>query len=301
VSVPTSAASGERRRLAPLRAGGVLRRCARPRRTASAWRLATLPLIMVMASGPAFADRDVVSLDFCADQFVLHLLPRSRILALSPDARAGFSHLRNAAQGLPLVRPAAEDVIALDPDVVVRSYGGGHGSLEFFERSGIEVVQIPRAQDLGEVRAAVLEVAAALGVRHRGLSVVAVMDERLAAVRRAPGRASALYLTPGGATSGPGTLIHEILGAAGLSNYEQRAGWHAIPLERLAYEDPDVVVYSTFGNASEQTAWWSSMRHPVARRQLSATRAIRIAGDTTACAGWFVLDAIEELAAAMPR
>ena len=38
-----------------------------------------------VALGAAPAER-IVSLDFCADQFVMNLQPRDRILAVSPDA-----------------------------------------------------------------------------------------------------------------------------------------------------------------------------------------------------------------------
>ena len=66
----------------------------------------------------------VVSLDYCADQFLLKLADPEQILALSPDAGAGFSYLREEAQGSPTVRPRAEDLIALSPDLAIRSYGG---------------------------------------------------------------------------------------------------------------------------------------------------------------------------------
>ena len=66
----------------------------------------------------------VVSLDYCADQYVLALADREQILAVSKDAERMFSLLREKAAGIPKVRAAAEDVVALAPDVVVRSWGG---------------------------------------------------------------------------------------------------------------------------------------------------------------------------------
>ena len=56
------------------------------------------------------AARRIVSLDYCADQFVLGLAERRRILAVSPDADADFSYMRASAEGLRTVRPRAEDV-----------------------------------------------------------------------------------------------------------------------------------------------------------------------------------------------
>ena len=53
----------------------------------------------------------IVSLDYCADQYVLKFADPDRILALSPDVGKGFSFMRNAAADIPTVRPIAEDVL----------------------------------------------------------------------------------------------------------------------------------------------------------------------------------------------
>ena len=66
----------------------------------------------------------IVSLDFCADQYVLKFADREQILAVSPDAVRGFSYMRDTAIGIPSVRPIAEDVLILKPDLIIRSYGG---------------------------------------------------------------------------------------------------------------------------------------------------------------------------------
>ncbi|MCA8893462.1 MAG: ABC transporter substrate-binding protein, partial [Hyphomonas sp.] len=66
-----------------------------------------------------------VSLDYCADQYVLKLADREQILAISPDGDKEFSYMHEAAEDVPTVRPVAEDVLVLKPDLVVRAYGGG--------------------------------------------------------------------------------------------------------------------------------------------------------------------------------
>ncbi|HBJ94399.1 MAG TPA: iron ABC transporter substrate-binding protein, partial [Hyphomonadaceae bacterium] len=67
----------------------------------------------------------IISMDYCADQYVLALAEREDILALSPDADKTFSYLRDQADGIPQIRPVAESVLAAQPDLIVRSYGGG--------------------------------------------------------------------------------------------------------------------------------------------------------------------------------
>ena len=198
----------------------------------------------------------IVSLDYCADQYVLRLVARDRIVAVSRDARKPFSYMRAAAAGVPQVAARAEDVLVLRPDLVVRSYGGGAGA-----------------------------------------ALDAQIARRLAVLPRAPGTSSALYMTPGGVTTGAGGLIDAMLGLAGYRNFATRAGWQPLPLERLAYRHPDMVAAASFTRHQRPDAW-SAARHPVAQAQLRDRRVVDIDGALTACGGWFVLDAVEALAQA---
>ncbi|MEM7083196.1 MAG: ABC transporter substrate-binding protein [Pseudomonadota bacterium] len=237
----------------------------------------------------------VVSLDYCADQFVLKFVPRHQIVAVSPDARKHFSYLRNRHPDVPSVRSSAEDVLALSPTTVVRSYGGGPRIGEFLSRAGIEVVQLGYPQDLSQVRTQTLEMATALGQPTAGEREIERFDARLAAIVPAP-ELSVLYTTPSGVTTGPGSIVHELMVAAGLQNYELNAGWHDLPLERLVYMHPDRLVNATFGDPKSHVNPWSLSRHPHVRSLVTDVPGIHIEGAKTACGGWFLLDAVEAIA-----
>ena len=73
----------------------------------------------------------IISLDFCADNYVLKLADPDQGTAISPDAEKDFSHMRNAAAGFRTVRPVSENILILKPDLVVRSYGGGPNAAAF--------------------------------------------------------------------------------------------------------------------------------------------------------------------------
>jgi len=257
-----------------------------------------------LASSAALATTDnaqpqrVVSLDYCADQYVLKLVAKARILAVSPDAVEHFSYMRGSAAGVAQVRPRAEDVLSLQPDLVVRSYGGGPRAVRFFERAGVDVLQVPYAGDFDGIRDTVTFMAEGLGAPQRGAQIVAEMDRRLGAMRRQHHEKQALYMTPTGVTSGPGTLVHEMLLAAGMENFQQREGWRSIPLERLAYEGPDIVVAAFFSTQLNNRNHWSAMRHPVAKRQINERPSVMLEGAWTSCGGWFLLDAVEAIASA---
>ncbi len=248
----------------------------------------------------------IVSLDYCADQYVLKLADREQILAVSPDAPKDFSYMREAARGLRTARPVAEDVLLLQPDLVARLYGGGPNATAFFRRAGVPVLQLGRPPDAsgGELDAIpdiIRRAADALGRPERGAALAAEFRARLDALSpRAAGK-TALYATPAGATTGPGSLVHEMLLAAGLENFQRRPGWRPLPLERLAYERPDLVAAAFFDSAAGPVNHWSAARHPVARRRLAEADAVPLRGAWTACGGWFVLDAVEALAAGAAR
>ena len=261
--------------------------------------LCTAGIARAGAAAPPRTASAIVSLDFCADQFVLALVPRERILAVSMDAADHFSYMRAAARGLRQVRAVAEDVLILGPDLVVRAHGGGAGAAHFLRRAGVPVLQVGFAATLDDVRSNIRAAAAGLGAAQRGAALIEDMDRRLAAVRRHRPGTRALYLTPGGFTSGPGTLVHEMLAAAGLENFQRAPGWRALPLERLAYERPDLIVTAFFGTRTSVAAAWSAAHHPLARRQLQAVPVVHLDGAWTACGGWFLADAVQALGRAV--
>ncbi len=262
----------------------------------------TVVLLTSLVSNTAIAatvpPQRVVSLDYCADQFVLKLLPRPRILAVSPDADKDFSYMRDSADGVRMVRPVAEDILTIEPDLIVRAYGGDPHATNFFERAGIPVLQIPFANNIEEVRTTIQYLADQMGVPERGAEVVSEMDRRLDNINVAHADRQAIYMTPTGVTTGPGTMLHEIMLAAGFSNFEQRPGWRSIPLERLAYEQPDVVAAAFFNAGAVHPSLWSPMRHPVAKLQMQDKPTVMLQGAWTSCSGWYLLDAVEALAAA---
>jgi len=277
----------------------------------------TLLIAVVFAaacSGPSpVASRDdverpmrIVSLDFCADQYVLKLADRSQILALSPDAVKDFSYMRDEAAGLRSVRAIAEDVLILKPDLVVRSYGGGPNAAAFFERAGVPVLQVGWSSTVngeapGSIASVILSMADGLGQTDKGRALVADFHNRLNRVQSEPSLVETLYMTRAGVTTGEGTLMHDMLLNAGLQNFTERPGWQSLPLEKLVYDRPAMVAAAFFSKQDDPRYRWSSSRHPIATRELERTNTVSLEGAWTACGAWYILDAIEALHAGAAR
>ncbi len=264
--------------------------------------LSVLPALaasLALAASAGASPPRVVSLDFCADQFVLALADREQILAVSAQADDAHSALRARAGGLPQLRDAAEEVLALQPDLIVRSYGGDARTLAFYDRLGLPLHQIGFANDFNGVRRIIREAAAALEQQARGDALIAQMDARLAGAA-AGGRPAALYLTPAGATSGSGTLMDAVLTAGGADNAaaaDGSSGWRSLPLEALAFEAPDLVVTAFLDGDSAAKDGWALANHPVFRRLIETTPRVDLDGAHTACGTWLLADAAAELRA----
>ncbi len=252
--------------------------------------------IQMRGTGPVSYKR-IVSLDYCADQYVLKLVPSAYILALSPDATSSFSYMREAAADHAQIRPRAENVLALQPDLIVRSYGGGPKAKAFFESAGVPIVQLGYARQLDDIPALTKQIAHELGQEANGADLIADIQARLAKLEGPSGQAApaSLYMTPGGMTSGPGSLIDDMMKRAGFANFETRPGWHTLPLERLTHTQPDHITASFFAAEGLAGNSWSSARHPVARAQLQNRPVTSLNGAWTACGAWFLLDAVDAL------
>lgn len=257
-----------------------------------------LTLGVLAAPGAAAAAPRVVSLDYCADQYVLALADRDQIAGLSTGPDDAWSALRERATGLPVLRGSAETVIARDPDLVVRSYGGGPRALAFYDRLGYAVHDIGFAASFEDIRAMVRSAAHALGQAARGEALIAEMDAALSLAADGPaGRPAVLYVTPGGVTAGGGTLVHEILTAAGFDNIAARGGatgWRELPLEALVLDPPELIVTGFFDMPEHRVDNWSATRHPVLTRILQTTPSVHLGGARVSCGAWFMADAALE-------
>ncbi len=232
----------------------------------------------------------IVSLDYCADQYVLGLARREQIAALSPLARSDYASLADEAEGLPVLRPDAEAVLAARPDLVVRSWGGDGRLMALLERLGIAVHQIGYVTGFDDVRREVDAASDMFGAPETGETVLARMDAALEGISAAGSRA-ALYVTPGGVTAGEGTFIDAIIRAAGLTNMATgRAGWSDLPLEAVAAAAPDIIVTGFMNGGTEGVNAWSASRHPVMRRTLEQRPSIALDTGVISCASWLAAD-----------
>ena len=259
-----------------------------------------IALLLALAGvSPAGAQPRAVSLDYCADQFLLALADRNQVVALSPMAESDYSYLRKKAAGHLKARPSAEVVLSKQPDVVLRFWGGDARLGPLLEKSGIRIVTLGYTTNFEDVRKNIRTASVALGQKARGEALIKTMDERLKALAaKSSIDVSALYVTPGGVTAASGTMIDEIFKAAGVKNAAAEAGlsgWPPLPAESLLLDPPQFIVAGFFERGTETTNHWSAARHPVFRELFNKTPSAALPPDILSCPAWLSVDAAETI------
>jgi iron complex transport system substrate-binding protein len=249
---------------------------------------------------PSFAEapRRVLSVDQCADQYVMALADRSTIVGVSRLAGGPDSWLRAKAEGLPQSRATLEAVLAARPQAVVRSWTPDVRLVPALRARGVTVVQLEDAEDFDGVRRNIRAVAAALGRAPEGEALIRDMDAKLARAKGAWGGRRVLYLTSSAYTAGRGTMVDAMLSAAGLTNAAIAPGYSPVPLERLTLHPPDAVVLAFFDPRHEGR--WAVGRRPLFRRLTQGRVIARLGGDVLLCPAWYSADAALQIAAAAP-
>lgn len=213
--------------------------------------LLLLPLLLgVTAAAPAAPPRRIVSLNLCADQYLLALADRAQLVALTQFATdPQMSAAAAQARGIRATRGSAEDVLALRPDLVLASPWQDQLVMTHLRARGIPVVALDPAADRAAIVAQVRQVAAAVGHPARGAALIAAMDRALATVSRDAGRGRiAAYYQRRGFLTGAGTLVDDLMRRVGLRNLATRLGKPALShvgLEEMALARPDYLIVET--------------------------------------------------------
>lgn len=240
----------------------------------------------------------VLSLDSCADQYVLALSPRETIVGLSHRAVAADSYMRAEAKGLPLRRATFESLVAARPELVVRLWGGDARLSRALQGQGVTTVSLDDATDFAGVRANVRRVAAALDRRPQGEALIARMDAKLNRSAGAGRGRAALYLTPGGYTAGANTLIDAMLKAAGYANATDAPYFSPVSLERMVMTPPAAVVLGLFDRARAGADRWGPGRHAALQRAIKGRTVASLPAAVVGCGAWFAADGSLALAEA---
>ena len=241
----------------------------------------------------------IVSLDYCADQYVLALADRDQIKALSMDADQLHSFYRDRAAGLTKFHSTMEEVINFHPDVAVQSWRVTARVRELVNRIGTILIVPPYGKGAETVIENTRLAGKAFAQEKRAKALIADYHTRLKKLQDAPkSRLRAAYVTPSGFTAGLGTFVDEMIGLAGFTSYaasHNLKGWQRLSLEYLVMDPPDIFIASFFDTSLATQSSWSISRHGRLYKMLKDIPTIFLPGRYLSCNSLFLVDAAERI------
>ena len=263
----------------------------------SGWLLTLLLLSGMAAAGPTPPQR-VVSINLCADVFLLHLAEREQIASLTfLAASSPLSPVIEQARGIPINHAQVEEVLSLQPDLVVTHRYGNAALVANLQRLGMPVFILKPPLNLLSVQAEIKRLATALGRESAGRALLKNYTSNEAPPPSGTKRPVIAVYGPNGITSGPGSLLHDVLTLAGFDNLAPRLGIGSVGslrMESLLSHPPDAILFSDSGTQVNSLAR-QKMQHPALQR-LAATRpSIRLPGKLWTCGGPEVFEAMHAL------
>lgn len=258
--------------------------------------LGLLPGAMASPSPP----QRVVSINLCADVLLLHLAAREQIASLTfLAASSPLSPVTEQAQGLPSNQGQIEEILALAPDLVVTHQYGNTALAAQLRRLHVPVMMLQSPVSLAAVQQDIERLAEALGRQNTGHALLQRYEAVLASAERPPAASQPVLAVygPNGITSGPGSLLHDLITRSGFENLAPRLGIGAVGtlgLEALLSQPPDALLISDSGQLVNSVAR-QKLRHPALQSLMDARPALRLPGRLWTCGGPEALDALGAL------
>ncbi|MFC6621814.1 ABC transporter substrate-binding protein [Novosphingobium panipatense] len=241
----------------------------------------------------------VMSMNQCADQLVLALLPPERIASvtwLSRDPDGSLMH--REAQKVAINHGLSEEVVQQQPDLVVAGAFTTPATRMLLRRLGYPMIEVAHADSFDEIRTITRQVAAAVGEEARGEALIARMDHQLSQLARQSGPAIQVAAWDGaGFNASEGSLYNAVLEAAGAVNVANRppASTYGRPdVEVLLAAAPTLLVKGA-GTGRRAGLQDNVERHRLVQRYWDGARTLTVRQSYYVCGTPFVADAISGL------
>ena len=213
----------------------------------------------------------IVSLTLATDEILLSLVATERVRAVT--YLAGDSIWTNvseiARQVEHTVQSDPEQIIALEPDLVLAATYNNPDHIKLLRDAGIPVVVVSLFDSVDQVADNIRYVAQLTGDEARAEELIAAMEERLAAIEAMAAKAETkprvLFYTAFGSSAGKGSTFSDIVQRAGGINLGDEAldgPFGEISLEKIVELNPDVIITDEF--TPEDNAEWQEnfSNHP---------------------------------------
>ncbi len=243
----------------------------------------------------------VVSLNMCADPYLMGFAARDQIIALTPQSRnANLSPFSAQAKSFPVSTGQIEDILRLKPDLVIGSPFGQSLKHRILEAQGIRVLTIQARNDYNGARAEIIKIGKAIGRKAQARAYLRKLDAALERVRRPSQGISILPLERRGLTIGEAHILGEIVKLSGARLAHERRDHHSpIGLETAIAGNADFIL-TTDNTAMSHDRGTEFLSHPALVAHFGANRRLKLNGHLVTCAGATTPLAVRALIAQLP-
>ena len=200
----------------------------------------------------------IVSLNPCSDAVLTEIASPAQVLALSHysrDPSASSIDVRRALQ-FGVTGGTVEEVLALDPDVVVAGSFMPPATRAALQRFGVRVETFGIAASVEDSVAQVRRLGAITGKEGAAETLAAAIADAARPVHD-PQPVSTVLWQPGGIVAGEAALVTDMMHRAGLSSHSAARGLSQadyLSLERLLADAPDLLLVAGQERAQHHAA-----------------------------------------------
>lgn len=227
----------------------------------------------------------IVSTALAIDEYLLSLVDTDRIAAVTQiSTDAGISNVAGLTDEIKtkIETVTAEQIISLNPDLVIVPTYVNPEVLDQLDKSGLTVYQVKDDASFAGVLSAVEEIGALVGAEDRAAEVVADVKARMAKLEENAAKQEekkrVLYWTQYGGTVTSNTTIGEMIELAGGINVVDEAGitgddspdYPALSKEKLIELNPDVIITEAWMYDGSEATFLEEWKNDSALQTLDA-------------------------------
>ncbi|MCV6611027.1 MAG: ABC transporter substrate-binding protein [Amphritea sp.] len=267
-------------------------------------RLLLVLFLLTAQAALGASPQRVVSMNLCTDQLAMLVAEPGQLISVSHLAvDESASVMVEEARPLIINQGLAEQVIRLNPDLVIAGTYTTRATVNLLKRLGVKVAEFQPAYSFADVRSNLKKMGELLGRDAHSSRLTDMFDQQLQEAGRT---AEAIIPVLGsyGAnsyTGGGSSLESEIVTAAGfthLGSQLQLQGSSKLPLESLIYANPDLLM-SWQRWSDRQGRAVEILQHPALEQWFGPQRRISVDSRYWICGTPYTVSAIQQLQAAV--
>ena len=230
----------------------------------------------------------IVSLNLCADPYLMAFAAKSQIAALTHLSRdPDLSAYADAAQAFPVSDGQIESLIELQPDIVIVSSWSDPMRNALIERLGFQLLPLDAAQNFAAAREEIMRLGVAIGRADEARAYLAKLDGAMAAIEKPKTKPHILPLQRRNVTAGAGHIIDDIISRAGginLGRHKSADTMRRISLENALAAQAEFILLNEKHGLPDSRGM-EFLTHPALAQHYATRQRLVIDNNLLVCAG----------------